>query len=258
MKGTGVGVDKLTSAEKTLGVLLPQDYRDFLTTPENAGSEIVARFHAPGCVDWSQDFPFTADTPVYCDPLTDNPATWEDNTLAEEATKPLYEQLMRGIVFLAEEGYGEWSVLVLRGAARGQVWALCPEWWTGMEAYPRRHPVTGEILGFAQWRILQHTPLKFLHLTKRERQGLMCRQEQFSALWIKAAHQLIASGEVTGITAKEVSGIRRKADVPEAALFRDPRTGDWFPLARATVVEWAKGNKVLPVWNFPNEEESEN
>lgn len=133
----------LAAFENRLGVELPADYREWITSVGDGGAGpmlglfALAQEGEDAAIDYASDFPFTAERP--CAPAAeDSEVEWSENI----------RMIHRGATFIANEGDGMYNLLVLRGPAAGQVW------WHSYEdaaALPVLHPHTREPLTFLDW-----------------------------------------------------------------------------------------------------------
>lgn len=133
--------EMLAAFEHRTGVGLPADYREWITRVGDGGAGPMlgilplAQEAEDAAIDYTSDFPFTADRP--CAPADEDPA-WSENI----------GRIHRGVTFLANEGCGDYNLLILRGPAAGQVW------WHSYEhaaALPILRPGTREPLTFLDW-----------------------------------------------------------------------------------------------------------
>lgn len=138
-----VNPDELAAFEHQLGTRLPLDYREWLTLVSDGGAGPMlgvfplAKEAENAVIDHAADFPFTAENPCAAAP---------EGTDAERSRN--IARIYRGMTFLANEGHGMYNLLILRGAASGQVW------WYSHEhacAVPILHPETRRPLSFLDW-----------------------------------------------------------------------------------------------------------
>lgn len=135
--------EMLAAFESRLGVGLPVDYFQWITTVGDGGAGPMlgllplAQEAEDAAIDYAADFPFTSERP--CAPAAeDSEIQWSENI----------GRIHRGATFLANEGCGMYNLLILRGPAAGQVW------WHSYEhaaALPVLHPDTREPLTFLDW-----------------------------------------------------------------------------------------------------------
>lgn len=138
-----VNPEELAAFERQLGTRLPLEYREWLTLVSDGGAGPMlgvfplAKEAENAAIDHAADFPFTVENPCAA-VLEGEDAGWSRNIA----------QIYRGMTFLANEGHGMYNLLVLRGAASGQVW------WHSHEhasAAPILHPETRRPLTFLDW-----------------------------------------------------------------------------------------------------------
>jgi len=105
--------------EKSNGLRLPQDYRDFLLCVGRSGlgpptcglcgfGETPTSFDL-GRIDLSRPFPFT------------RPWVWEAEAISDEGGKA---EICCGIVVLGTDGCGQFWALIVRGPETGKIWML--------------------------------------------------------------------------------------------------------------------------------------
>ena len=140
---TPVNPDELAAFERRLGTRLPSEYREWLTLVSNGGAGPMLGVIPLGKeaenaeIDYAADFPFTAEKPCAAVPEGAD-EEWLENTA----------RIHRGMTFIANEGDGMYNLLILRGAAAGQVW-----WYSHEHACtaPILHPETRKPLSFLDW-----------------------------------------------------------------------------------------------------------
>ena len=52
-----------------------------------------------------------------------------------------------------------------------------------------------------------------------------------------AMKRMIVDGTLTGLTAEDVDKLKQPTDIPQAAMFLDPRRNEWYPVRDATVFQ---------------------
>lgn len=238
--------NRIAQAEATLGCLLPIDYREFLLNPANADHEITQYFcNLDEVIEWTQDFPFTADQPVRQEP---EPMQNFQGEMGPEGVDKLYDALVtyttehyekpahHGVVLLDGSVLGPHTVLVLRGRAHGEVWNCEIDYeWVTIE--PRLHPITHQPLDFAHWLKLQQDPYRLTALPKKQVTELS--YPKTSAEGKTAMRYHLHRGELKGIGEAEIAVLKKIADIPETAQFLDPYTGTWQPLREGYPVAWS-------------------
>ncbi|AKK05717.1 putative glucan synthasis protein [Corynebacterium mustelae] len=242
-------VEHVAEVESQLGCPLPQDYREYLLNSENANSAITRFFMKPDeRLHWGADFPFAANNP----PMWENPdfvAGFEEledeaeidqlyDKLGEYLTQRYEKPATQGVVFVSDEGCGEYTIFVLRGVSRGQLWCFDVS-YEGALITPRLHPVTRQPLDFSQWLGLQRDPYRLTAVPKKQAGGLSFAR--ISGEGKTAMRYHLARGELTGITETQIAKLKRVADIPETAKFLDPYTNTWQPLRVGYPVTWSYG-----------------
>lgn len=132
----------LVEFEDRLGAQLPSEYRSWITQVADGGSGpmygLIPLNDEPETMTLEYGSDFLGEEAIATRAAADDAGIWKRNT----------EILYRGMTFVAEEGDGAWNVLILRGAAAGQIW------WLNTEhaiARPILHPETRSPVGFLDW-----------------------------------------------------------------------------------------------------------
>jgi len=137
-----IGRFALAAFEKRLGGRLPEEYRQWITTVADGGAGPIHGLLPLAFeplyieVDYSADFPFSADHP--CLGAEEESPECERDTLL----------ISQGMTVVTDEGCCRYNILVLRGPAAGQVWWY---WSERAMALPIRHPETGAPVTFLDW-----------------------------------------------------------------------------------------------------------
>ncbi len=231
---------------------LPAAYAAYVDDESHRESQVWRLFHAPDSiwpVDWSQDFPYTPEQPLrHCLPeeferrLEQAQTESEESEVLDEVYRyldRLQATITRGVVFLADEGCGYYTVLVVRGPAHGQVWHVQVS-MDGAVATPRRHPVTSEPLDFEQWLRLQDAPMRLSVVPRRKLSSLLTFP-LLSAEGKMAMRFHRAEGTLRGCDEADIAALKRKRDIPTQAEFQDPHDGQWHSLSDAIVYQWSEG-----------------
>ncbi len=243
-----------------LGEAIPETYSQFLRDPANRDSEIVHRFiqlvtqtskmgQFADC-RWTKEFPFTPDAPLKVVTPEELLASQENHDLEQEekALAELSEYIAinfeepasRGIITLCNNGCNAYTILILRGIAKGQVWSY-EITFEHAEVVPRRHPLTNEPLSFADWLLLQQTPYQLSVLPRKKVQLLT--YPKLSTEGRTCMKALLAARTLQGLSIQEIDGLKRVKDIPRQARFLDPYSNTWELVADAQVYYWADGCK---------------
>lgn len=147
--------EEAAAFETQYGVRLPEEYRLYLTKVANGGAGPFYGLFPLGKSEYTDSkpdpgkpFPFTADTPLSCEEIYNEIDDLDDD--ASEAVWARYwEMTQSGIVYLAHEGCGMFSFLVVSGAEYGNVWY--EDLANDCGVFPLIDPQTGESLRFFRW-----------------------------------------------------------------------------------------------------------
>lgn len=147
--------------EAEYGIKLPEEYSLYLSGIANGGAGpfygLMSLNENDGAeVDPSKPFPFTKEMPLILmdlynkiDKMDKNDEKNEDNEEYEDALGHAYEDAEKGVIYLAHEGCGMYSVLVVNGQERGNVWFF--DFSNDFGACPLADPKTGGPMGFFDW-----------------------------------------------------------------------------------------------------------
>ena len=136
------------------GIQLPEEYKYYLGTIGNGG---VGPFYGLYALenndgnhpDLRKSFSYNRKMPLvmaeFYDQIPSDISEEEHERLLEE----VYAKADSGIIFLATEGCGMYSVLVVNGEEYGNVWYYDLANDAGL--YPLINPVTGTSLNFKEW-----------------------------------------------------------------------------------------------------------
>ncbi len=150
--GAPLSEQEVAKLEKEQGIVLPEDYRRFITTVGANGTQPFYGLYSPvgkipsyeARADVKEKFPFTVRRPLNVYELT------------EEAYEALYERnepnVDAGYILLCHEGCGMYSILIVNTEDEetyGTVWYydLCND----AGVYPLIHPVTKQTMNFLDW-----------------------------------------------------------------------------------------------------------
>jgi hypothetical protein len=143
--------------ERKRGVRLPEEYRLYLLQVANGGAGHFYGFLALEdddgvAVRANAPFPLTADKPFFTFKLYEEIETRAENMDEESRERTLDEHCAKvnsGVTYLAHEGRGMYSVLVVKGAEYGNVWYV--DLANDVGALPLADPKSGKPLGFLSW-----------------------------------------------------------------------------------------------------------
>jgi len=138
---------EVTAFETANGLRLPEEYRLYLTQIANGGAGPFYGLNALGdngdqTVDLSKDFEFDRSATLLL------AAVFEEED-ADELYEIAWRMANQGIIYLAHEGCGMYSVLVIKGKEHGCVWYS--DFSNDVGLFPLVYPQTGEPLGFFDW-----------------------------------------------------------------------------------------------------------
>jgi hypothetical protein len=133
---------EIKAFEAEHGIALPEEYSLYLSNIANGGAGpfygLMGLDENDGNeVDPSKPFPFTKEAPLI---LMD---------LKDDAMAQAYQDAINGVIYLAHEGCGMYSILVVNGQERGNVWFL--DFANDLGAVPLASPKTGGPMGFFEW-----------------------------------------------------------------------------------------------------------
>lgn len=148
--------EEIQNFEAKNQLTLPSEYREYLKNIGNGGAGpfyglLELEDNDNNLTDLSMEFPYTYDKPlklveVYetMDEMGD-----ENEEEQEQFLNEIYEKSVRGIIFLAHEGCGMYSVLVVKGEEYGNVWYF--DFANDAGTYPLTSEKTGKSMKFFEW-----------------------------------------------------------------------------------------------------------
>ena len=148
--------EEIQNFEAKNQLTLPSEYREYLKNIGNGGAGpfyglLELEDNDNNLTDLSMEFPYTYDKPlklveVYeaMDEMDD-----ENEEEQEQCLNEIYEKSVRGIIFLAHEGCGMYSVLVVKGEEYGNVWYF--DFANDAGTYPLTSEKTGKSMKFFEW-----------------------------------------------------------------------------------------------------------
>jgi hypothetical protein len=154
-----LSVEAAVAFEAKYDLALPEEYREYLLNVANGGAGpfyglMALEDNDENTVHTAEPFPF--EEPFYL------PAVYEEveamtanmpEEEAEEVGERIFEEYLTkvdsGVSYLAHEGCGMYSVLVVKGPEAGNVWFV--DLANDSGAFPLTDPETGEPFGFYDW-----------------------------------------------------------------------------------------------------------
>lgn len=147
--------------EKENGIVLPEDYKRFITTVAGSGAQpfyglyrLLGEPKQPKSVDINKKFPLTIKKPFdlfHCEELSD------------EEFEDTIKKIKVGYVFLCHEGCGMYSVLIVNAEDKdtyGTVWYY--DFANDAGLFPLINPATNNTMSFLDW--LEYYVYKTLEL----------------------------------------------------------------------------------------------
>jgi len=154
--------DEVLKFEREHGITIPEDYRQFILTVGNGGAGpfyglMKLEDNDENKPDLSKPFEYTKEEPFMImnmyEEIEEQLEEYEDEDEQDEAREALlndmYKKCDRGIIFLAHEGCGMYSVLVANGEEYGNVWYFDLANDAGI--FPLSKAETGEPMKFTDW-----------------------------------------------------------------------------------------------------------
>lgn len=136
--------------EKENGIVLPEDYKRFITTVAGSGAQpfyglyrLLGEPKQPKSVDINKKFPLTIKKPFdlfHCEELSD------------EEFEDTIKKIKVGYVFLCHEGCGMYSVLIVNAEDKdtyGTVWYY--DFANDAGLFPLINPATNNTMSFLDW-----------------------------------------------------------------------------------------------------------
>lgn len=152
---------ELAAYEARHDLKLPEDYRQYLATVANGGAGpfyglMALEDNDDATIDPAAEFAYTRENPLVLvnayDELGAQTADMDEDE-AEEFEEEFYDKLYGsvacGLSYLAHEGCGMYSALVLKGPEYGNVWYV--DLANDAGAYPLTSPKNDAPMGFAEW-----------------------------------------------------------------------------------------------------------
>ncbi len=107
----------------------------------------------------SLDFPYTEDKVLNLYKELEILGYFEEKDMTEEEVlysdkidstiDDLYTSALQGVKFICDEGCGMYSILILRGEAKGQVWFF--DFANDVGCFPLKNPTSKKVLNFLEW-----------------------------------------------------------------------------------------------------------
>ena len=135
---------------------MPSEYREYLKNIGNGGAGpfyglLELEDNDNNLTDLSMEFPYTYDKPLKLVEVYEAMDEMDDENEEEQEQflNEIYEKSVRGIIFLAHEGCGMYSVLVVKGEEYGNVWYF--DFANDAGTYPLTSEKTGKSMKFFEW-----------------------------------------------------------------------------------------------------------
>lgn len=148
--------EEIQNFEKKNQITLPDEYREYLKNIGNGGAGpfyglLELEDNDNNLMDLSMEFPYTYDKPLKLFEVYETMDEIDDENEEEQEQflNEIYEKSVRGIIFLAHEGCGMYSVLVIKGEEYGNIWYF--DFANDAGAYPLISKKTGKSMKFFEW-----------------------------------------------------------------------------------------------------------
>ncbi|WP_176891924.1 SMI1/KNR4 family protein [Fusobacterium varium] len=148
--------EEIQNFEAKNQLTLPSEYREYLKNIGNGGAGpfyglLELEDNDNNLTDLSMEFPYTYDKPLKLVEVYEAMDEMDDENEEEQEQflNEIYEKSVRGIIFLAHEGCGMYSVLVVKGEEYGNVWYF--DFANDAGTYPLTSEKTGKSMKFFEW-----------------------------------------------------------------------------------------------------------
>ncbi|MDR1394544.1 MAG: hypothetical protein LBK52_00020, partial [Deltaproteobacteria bacterium] len=154
--------EHVSKFEEESMIVLPEEFRSFLTTAFSSGPGPFQGLMPVRDCDGHRTypllkFPYTKEAPFLLaeilkimEAAQKSPISQtEADQLKTELLQAAIRKALRGVIFLASEGSGRYTILIVNGQEFGHVWYL--ELENNFRAVPLYHPETGRPLTFLDW-----------------------------------------------------------------------------------------------------------
>lgn len=148
--------EEIQNFEAKNQLTLPSEYREYLKNIGNGGAGpfyglLELEDNDNNLTDLSMEFPYTYDKPLKLVEVYETMDEMDDENEEEQEQflNEIYEKSVRGIIFLAHEGCGMYSVLVVKGEEYGKVWYF--DFANDAGTYPLTSEKTGKSMKFFEW-----------------------------------------------------------------------------------------------------------
>ncbi|WP_294664034.1 SMI1/KNR4 family protein [Fusobacterium ulcerans] len=148
--------EEIQNFEAKNQLTLPSEYREYLKNIGNGGAGpfyglLELEDNDNNLTDLSMEFPYTYDKPLKLVEVYETMDEMDDENEEEQEQflNEIYEKSVRGIIFLAHEGCGMYSVLVVKGEEYGNVWYF--DFANDAGTYPLTSEKTGKSMKFFEW-----------------------------------------------------------------------------------------------------------
>ena len=137
-------------------IRLPADYREFVKTVGSSGAGpfygLMSLFDESESSNPSEVFPLTMGQEFRCLDAYDAIDDSLDEEEQEQMLNNIFNSVTKGYIYLAHEGCGMFSILIVNGAEAGHVWYSNLANDAGI--FPLAHPETEKPLSFQDWYLL--------------------------------------------------------------------------------------------------------
>lgn len=148
--------EEIQNFEAKNQLTLPSEYREYLKNIGNGGAGpfyglLELEDNDNNLTDLSMEFPYTYDKPLKLVEVYEAMDEMDDENEEEQEQflNEIYEKSVRGIIFLAHEGCGMYSILVVKGEEYGNVWYF--DFANDAGTYPLTSEKTGKSMKFFEW-----------------------------------------------------------------------------------------------------------
>ncbi|MDU1909755.1 SMI1/KNR4 family protein [Fusobacterium sp.] len=166
--------EELQKFEEKNKIVLPEEYREYLKSIGNGGAGpfyglLELEDNDNNSIDLSREFPYTYEEPLNLFEVYESMNEIDDDNEEEQDRflNEIYGKSLRGIKFLAHEGCGMYSVLVVKGKEYGNIWYF--DFANDAGVYPLTSEKTGKSMKFFEWMELW-IDKSLAHVEKRNKE----------------------------------------------------------------------------------------